>query len=579
MPSYTFLSGSTVDNVTKTTLDMLASGESYVGFARGTGDYQWGTLALINVEAQIYNGSNYITTNNASQILATASSSAVSGIFNDLKPIINSNPVTGNNAYIIGSDLDNAIEIKLIEANESWLLIEGLPNDYYITLNKAISGDGLYIVRSLNGGSLDPAQYVTPRFKIQKKLNDYIPTYTIDCNLYGVDEDNNETLIAENLQRSITILGETQVTGLIDISNAGSAEPVYNLTQKDYLQTHSFKLVDLSGNPLIENLIWVSSDSANTYSVVNSSSNSEMFLTFAVSAAAGYTQHIKISVGANQVNSFAIWNEYLPYDTNILNSDSNPPGLEISYLRTPLIERSIFDVNGLYNIPSSAVKFVKELYTTAEYALYNNMTNYGISGTSITLSGAPSNHYGSLSASAGNGENELIFDGHNFVVGDLITIPIDPIYNINGLTETYKVIGVDYGTDTITVSGDLNLSTYLPIGYTLESSASPINAVLHYAYTNDIKTALRHGLTNVMIDLSVPISGTNIYDGLYRQLFICYNPKDSSGVVCDESSYNQPIYNSTTHTTEIGTLLYVANKVPVYRKYINMATENFTLIL
>ena len=579
MPSYTFLSGSTVDNVTKTTLDMLASGESYIGFARGTGDYQWGTLALINVEAQIYNGSNYITTNSASAVLATAGSSAVSGIFNDLKPVINSNSVTGNNAYIISSDLDDAIEIKIIEGNESWLLIEGLPNDYYLTLSKALENDAVYIVRKLNGGSLDPAQYITPRFKILKKLNDYIPTYTIDCDLYAVDEDNNETLIAENLQRAVTILGETQITGLVDISNAGSAEPVYNLTQKNYLQSHSFKLVDTSGNSLIEKLIWVSSDSANTYTVSNSINGSEMFLTFAVSSAAGYVQHIKLSVGPNQVNTFGIWNEYLPYDTNILNSDSNPPGLEISYLRTPLIERSIFDVNGLYNIPSSAVKFVKELYTTEEYAIYNNMTNYGISGTSITLSGAPTNHYGTLSVSAGNGDTELTFDGHNFVVGDLITIPLDPIYNINGLTNTYQVIGVDYGTDTITVSGSLNLSTYLPVGYTLESSASPINAVLHYAYTNNIKTALRHGLTNVMIELSVPITGTNIYDQLYRQLFVCYQPKDSSGVVCTDDSYNQPIYNANTHTTEIGTLLYVANKIPVYRKYINTTTENFTLIL
>ncbi len=581
MSTYSFLSGSTVDNVSKSILDMLASGQSYLGFARGTGNNQWGTMALINVEAQIYTGisTGYVATNSASAVFATSGTSAVSGIFNDTKAVINTDPITGNTAYIIGTDLSSAISINIVEGNESWLLIENLPNNYYSTISKAVTGNGLYIVRSLINGSLDPSQYTTPRFKILKKLNDYIPTYTMDCKLYSVDQLNNLTLIADGLQRSISILGETQITGLKDLSSVSSADPIYNLTQKTYMQNYTFRITDLNGNTLIDKLNWVSSDSATTYSVVTSTNGTEMFLTFAVSSNAGFIQNIKVSVGPNLINTFGIWNEYLPFDTNLLNSDSNPPALEISYLRTPLLERSIFDVNGLYNIPSSAIKFVKELYSTADYNLYNNMTNSGISGTSITLSGSPSVHYGTISATAGNADTTLTFSGHNFVVGDIISIPLDPIYNINGLTNDYSVIAVNYASNTITVSGGLNLSTYLPIGYTISSSASPINAVINYAYTNNIKTALRYGLTNVMVTLSVPITGTNVYDGLYRQLFISYKPSDSSGNVCDQNSYNQPIYNPLTHTTEIGTLLYVANKVPVYRKYINMSTENFTLIL
>ena len=83
-----------------------------------------------------------------------------------------------------------------------------------------------------------------------------------------------------------------------------------------------------------------------------------------------------------------------------------------------------------------------------------------------------------------------------------------------------------------------------------------------------------------MIELAIPKSGdvNKIYDGLYRQLFVSYKPKDSTGAICS-GNYNLPIYNPTSHTTDIGTLLYVSNKIPVYRRFINMASENFTLIL
>jgi hypothetical protein len=579
MGSYSFLSGSTIDNVSKTVLDMLISGNSYVGFSRGTGDNQWGTLALINVEAQTYNNilipAAYITTNEASGVFATAAGSGI-GYFNDTKTV----SAEDTTAYITGSGLANNIKIRIIEGNESWLLVEnvdGLTQDYYLALNAALSGD-LYITRAVSS-SIQP-----PRFKILKKLHDFIPAYSTNCSLYSVNDLGVNTLVAENLQRTITILGETIITGLNDFSSAASGTSEYILNNPDLLKTHSFKLISDSGI-LVENMIWVNNDSNNTYTIVTSLSNStEMFLTFAVSAGSGYVQHLKLCVGSNQIDSFAIWNEYLPFDTNIMNSDSNPPALEISYLRTPLLERSIFDVNGLYNIPASAIKFVKELYTTAEYAIYNKMTNQGITGTSFELSGSPTSHYGTTSISATNGDTKIYFgdNGYNFASGDLITIPDDPINGINGVQHDYKVIFVDYSLNSITISGSnsgLTLSTHLPVGYQLESASSPINAVINYAYTNDIKTALRYGLNNIMVELSIPITGDNIYNGLYRQLFVSYKPKDSAGNICS-GNYNTSIYNPNSHTTEIGTLLYVANKIPIYRKFINgVTTENFTLIL
>lgn len=581
MGTYSFLSGSTIDNVSKSVLDMFASGECYLGFARGTGDNQWGTLALINVEAQVYNSAEtrYIATNSASAVLATESTSGVSGIFNDTLPITNyvdrSSPASTNNAWIVSEDLDQQYEIRIIEGNESWLLVEGLTQDYYNYLNTTVASE-LYIYRNQLS---TPVGSTTPRFKILKKLDDFIPAYSVDCSLYAVDLSNVETLIASDLQRTISILGETQVTGLANFAHATSGDPEYNLLSKTYLQSHSFKLVDNSSKVILQDMMWVDTNSNLTYTVLNSLNNSsEMFMTMAVSSSAGYTQHIKIAVGPNQIDEYAIWNEYLPFDSVVVNSDSNPPGLEISYLRTPLIERSIFDVNGLYKIPSTAIKFVKELLTTEEYTLYNNMTSHGISGTSITLEGNPANHYGVIGTSTVSG-NSLFFSAHNFVIGDVIVIPIDPINNINGLTDSYQVVGVDYSNNSITLNQSLNLSSFLLEGMTLTSEVSTINAIINYAYTTDIKTAIRYGLTNIMIELAVPTSGTAIYDGLYRQLFICYQPQDYYGDLCKEDSYNQSIYQSKTHTTEIGTLLYLSNKIPVYRKYINIETENFTLIV
>lgn len=581
MGTYSFLSGSSIDNVSRSSLDMFISGDCYLGFSRGTGDNQWGTLALINVEAEVYAGieTGYITTNNASAIFATASSSAVSGIFNDTKPLTtyvnNTSPASANNAWIVSADLDEQIEIRIIEGNESWLLVEGLPQDYYTLLNTTLASN-IYIYRNHLVTSVGST---TPRFRILKKSKDFIPTYSVDCSLYAVDSLFNETLIANNLQRTITILGETQVTGLNNFAHATSGDSEYNLLSKTYLQTHSFKLVDNSSKVIVDNMKWVDTNSNLTYTVLNSLNNSsEMFLTMAVSATAGYTQHIKIAVGPNQIDEYAIWNEYLPFDSVIINSDSNPPGLEISYLRTPLIERSIFDVNGLYNIPTSAVKFVKELLTTEEYNTYNEMQSHGISRTSITLEGNPTNHYGTVSTSAVSG-NKIYFSAHNFVVGDIIEIPIDPIYNIDGLTTEYNVIAVDYSNNSITLNQNLNLSNILPIGITLTSETSSINAIINYAYTTDIVTALRYGLTSIMIELSIPSSGDGIYDGLYRQLFVSYQPKDNNGAICTNQTYNQSIYNTSKHHTDIGTLLYLSNKIPVYRKYINIDSENFTLII
>lgn len=586
MATYSFLSGSTVDNISRTFLDMVSSGKSYIGFSRGTSDNQWGTLALINVEAQLYNAAPsalvHQFTNTASAVLATsnAQAAAVPGIMVDKKSGVSA-PGVSADAFIVASGID-PIPITIIEANESWLLVSSsstaMGNYYYETLNNTNTPNGIYVYKS---GS---ATADTPRFRVLKKSNNFTPMYTLDCKLWAHTTSGEMQVSSSNfnLQKNITMLGETFITGLKDFSSAPSGDSEYFLKSKTNVSDPNtyFYLTDLLDTPIIDHMQWVETNSAETYTKITSvGGGSEMFMTFAVSSVNGFTQYLKISVGVPQIGEYAIWNERLPFDYVVPNSDSNPPALEVSYLKTPMIERSIFDVNGLYQIPVSAVSYVKEMLTTADYNVYNTvaMQNAGISVKSITLSGDLSYHIGSVATSAVTG-NQLIFSSHNFVVGDTLIIPLDPVNNVNGPTTSYVVTATNF-TTTIDVSGTFNLATYIPVGFTIKSLASNVNAVINYAYTKEMITALRYGLSNVMVEIDVPVSGANIYDGLYRQLFVSWSPATSAGNICTDSSYNVTNYNPLTHVSDIGTLLYVSNRVPIYRKYINKTSEHFTLIL
>lgn len=95
--------------------------------------------------------------------------------------------------------------------------------------------------------------------------------------------------------------------------------------------------------------------------------------------------------------------------------------------------------------------------------------------------------------------------------------------------------------------------------------------------TDPIGLAIANGCDSVYVtkslDNSTPTSET------YRQLFISYKPQDSAGSLCVASSYSgTQLWNPTTYEYNMGVLMYIANKIPIYRGAI-VGTEDFQVIL
>jgi hypothetical protein len=181
-------------------------------------------------------------------------------------------------------------------------------------------------------------------------------------------------------------------------------------------------------------------------------------------------------------------------------------------------------------------------------------------------------------------------DFHSFVVGDTIFIPYKPQTVLTvGKTYTVSTIDTTSGSSSVTFTEPLLLEENLLINDVLNSNPTNVTASIMLAHTTDKDKALSYGFYNVLIDKEVPIknsaSSACPTENIYRQLFICYKPKYSVGN-CTADIYNTDanalvptqIFNTTTWKYDIGVLLYLSNKIPVYRKWANV-NEQFKIIL
>jgi hypothetical protein len=92
-------------------------------------------------------------------------------------------------------------------------------------------------------------------------------------------------------------------------------------------------------------------------------------------------------------------------------------------------------------------------------------------------------------------------------------------------------------------------------------------------------------MDSVMINVKIP---TTFYNGIYRQIAICFNPQVYQGgqsVLC--STINQDyvtnsggisLLNPTLNTWTPGYIQYISNKNPIYRQFLT-GPEQFTLII
>ena len=605
MPSFNFLSGSSIDNVTSFLYDALKSGEAYLGFAKGAPQVQWGVSALVaiehrNVPASGHWSDTIVSKSHSASGIPTTDTASTNKFFdvNSLAEIPSATTDKRNIFIGVAPNTDTSLAsidylsvgaLKLTYIGEHWALIEGLDRHYF-NLMQPSDTDSYYI---LNYNKNKPIA-----MKILSKEFINVPFYTQNCNLFmKATSADPGTLIKSGLERTINILGETYVSGLNSPDengiNIGDQDIILSefvsgqIHKEAMIDAHSFILKDNSGNILIDNMKFVdpmAGDAAKMYTEISSYGISQKYLTFQYPYIGSDLQYIKFIVGSKQHNDLAIWNEILPYDAVIPTADGNPPGMDVSYLKNPLFSKSIFDVKGMVQILPEDVEFVKELMNVYEVNQYTGVNGYGFTLDTIDLTGNWTEHIGVVknfvNASAGLGVTTIpLNDFHTFIVGDTIRIPFDLLDPSGAAPATpYTVVAVDYTYNNASITINTELLTALPANYILNSTPSDITARISFAKTSIRDKALKYGLSSALISKIVPLTGPESpTKDIYRQLFICHRPKDASGVACTSAVYGNN-FNKNLHEYNVGNVMYLSNKIPIYRKYANI-DENFKIVL
>lgn len=602
MANFNFLSGAAIDNVAPFLYDALTSGQAYLGFGRGTPELQWGVSALIYFSGpESASGANwsdtFVAKSKTSQGLPTGDTSSSTKFFdvNSLTYVPGST-IENRKVYIWRvenqyTNFENYTEYTVEElgdlhltfVGENWAIVRGL-NRYYYDLLSYSSSASYYIL---------PASRDTSKaLKIMNKTYRDIPAYAQSCDLYMFETSGaSGTKVKSGLQRTINILGEVLVTGMRapEIINPGDEDEIFiqTYTNKQTLigdgTYPKFALKDQSGYVLVDDMTFVDpgGDVNETFTEISLIGNSQKYLTLRYPFA-GSNQYIKLLVGTNIQDELAIWNEILPYDAVNPVSDVNPPALEVSYLKNPILAKSLFDIKGLTKIALSEVEFIKEILTVDEQLYY---INEGFTIENIDLTSPNTHHLGILREAAEHGTYTIqLNDNHTFIVGDEFSLPQD-LSIPNGPIRTYSITGVSYVAGSAYISFDQSLFVYnngvsssLPINYILQSDLTDIVARITVAKTTDKNKALRYGFSSAMITKEVPLIGLESpTEDIYRQLFISYKPLNSDGNLC---SFNieQSLFNVNTFEYDLGLILYMSNKKPIYRKWAN-TNEQFKIIL
>jgi len=119
-----------------------------------------------------------------------------------------------------------------------------------------------------------------------------------------------------------------------------------------------------------------------------------------------------------------------------------------------------------------------------------------------------------------------------------------------------------------------------------EDILTGISVKKYYAMTKDVGIAQSEGFQLIMVSLE--LDSTTPCEDIYRQLFISWKPKYYDGALLTQCGTGLDIgpeyglrtkfFDPVNHRNDMGMLIYLANKMPVYRKYLN-GNEVFKIIL
>ena len=641
---YNKISGSTIDSQASMLFKEFEDEKCYLAFLRQT--ESWGNYALVNISLRnntlisdiISLGTNAIDSFTDKNVSGAVASDRRIFIYKTISTINDFGGSTSEYTKITALD---GHDLKLEYINSNWAVIKGLPINYAEYLNNSAS-EKFYIIRN-NGTTYSPnPDNIAAVAKINVKSvfdnSTYNEAVVMKSVLNGI-----ESVFANQLNLVTNILGEINVNGLLspniaisddDLTNIYSingtsvttpATPYFilrkanNQSVKVYDTMYMMKTQDSDGI----DTVW--------HTVGTNAGNNEKYLLFKTTNGFSQKFYVKVSIGS-ATNDLAIYHESLPYINNTIDSsnnvtDSNPPGLDSTYLKNSEVHESLFDILGLVKIKkntvgtglndlSSKVSFVREMKNEDEKMKYIN--NYGFApfpSTSnkrieeITITtDTPSAHYGNIKKNPESGSgtylagsSRLFLYKNPFVIGDNVTIRY---YNISSLYEAWKVqsnlkvVGISYQEDYYYIEFDGVISYDIDLSLTpdeeamaaeyavIVSDSTDVVIKSQYAVCESYLNATKYNMNRVMIDIAIPktsntTGGFSLYNDFYRQIAIVHQPKYynyANMVQCTDDYYNGNLYDLVNHKYDIGTVLFLANKTPICRLYIT-DKEIFKLII
>ena len=522
---FNLLSGATIDNQLRLLYELLRSGDSYLGFGRSHETWGQGTLCRYNpVSGQTWPNDIIGETIGAE-------------IYDDLHRLMN-----------ISNDGTTAVQVARFhyQDGESEYPVSNTDRLEYLTevgQNGVVAGmDNIECIfinqKWITLRGINP----TYEFKLYDETGQYNYKYFIMNYEKNIENLLEIEIIKEfeypglstRVQLKYADIGSTDSTAADIVPGCSDLERRINLNGEymvtgigqtfiDWMENDetaknsTFFLVDVDGALLVDGVQYEETFISNT-------ENAYIFSYIINDSESGSSTpttrkvRFKLTTLSNINNRFAVFKESLPVQSHVSPvADNNPPGLPISYIRSQDIHESLFDVVGLHQLNQPEVFLAYEI--PEPYDATNPVWE----------------HFNNL-ITFYNDPNKMKFD----------TVEIDEDY-ITGVTITKL-----------------------------------------YALTQDLDIGSAENFNLVMV--STELNSTTPTTDIYRQLFITWKPKyydglTSSLVYCGTGNNIGPDYHSRNtffdpddHTNSMGTLFYLANKMPVYRGYID-GNEQFKIIL
>lgn len=513
---FNLLSGATVDTELNMLYEILRSGQSYLGFSRNFETWGQGSLIrYIPVSGQEVLGwpDGIVGDNTDAQIydenhrLLNLSVSWKTTLF-----IAKYNPDVVPAEGGIPADANSAgiVEwlpsdlIETIFINDQWILARGIDPTYEFTVYDK-DGTTEYDYFIFNADKNE-----NNILQIQKISEYQYPGLSTRVQLKYAPTDSTtpfEASAADPVPGGTDLERRLNIQGEYMVTGIGEAF-INWIETVDGAKNATFFLVDVDGALLLDKFTYEET-------VVTDEETAYVFSYFVTDIGGQRKVRFKVTTLTNINSRMAVFNESLPVRSHIAPvADNNPPGFPVSYIRHPDIGNSIFDVVGAEQITQNDVWLCKELPQddTAVLDYYTNLET-------------------------------TINDPDTLTIEDVV-IDQDAVTQLD-VTKTYakskywSFAGLENFTN-IMVDMELRGGDVIPGD--LPNSAQPMEDIYRQIY----------------------ISWDHQYYDPTLEIFKPCHTRAQNSSFWDRATF----FNTLQHKVDIGMLVYVANKFPVYRKYI-----------